>query len=85
MFDWGAQAVTSILNCGLYEALQKIQKRPWLYDGLDKWIEKLEVSSIIFYVVLKVMSIYYIVLIEIGFRKLFIIVLLCLWITVVSM
>ncbi|CAH0722692.1 unnamed protein product, partial [Brenthis ino] len=42
MFDWGAQAVTSILNCGLYEALQKIQKRPWLYDGLDKWIEKLE-------------------------------------------
>lgn len=42
MFDWGAQAVTSILNCGLYEALQKIQKRPWLYDGLDKWINKLE-------------------------------------------
>ena len=44
MFDWGAQAVTSILNCGLHEALQKIQKRPWLYDGLDKWIEKLQVS-----------------------------------------
>ncbi|CAG9575931.1 unnamed protein product [Danaus chrysippus] len=44
MFDWGAQAVTSILNCGLYEALQKIQKRPWLYDGLDKWIEKLETT-----------------------------------------
>lgn len=43
MFDWGAQAVTSILNCGLYEALDKIQKRPWLYDGLDKWLEKLEV------------------------------------------
>ncbi|XP_046974290.1 4'-phosphopantetheine phosphatase isoform X1 [Vanessa cardui] len=42
MFDWGAQAVTSILNCGLYEALQKIQKRPWLYDGLEKWIDKLE-------------------------------------------
>lgn len=42
MFDWGAQAVTSILNCGLHEALQKIQKRPWLYDGLDKWIEKLQ-------------------------------------------
>lgn len=43
MFDWGAQAVTAILNCGLYEARQKIQKRPWLYDGLDKWLEKLEV------------------------------------------
>ncbi|XP_039765752.1 4'-phosphopantetheine phosphatase [Pararge aegeria] len=42
MFDWGAQAVTSILNCGLYEALDKIQQRPWLYDGLDKWMEKLE-------------------------------------------
>ncbi|CAH1643383.1 unnamed protein product [Spodoptera littoralis] len=42
MFDWGAQAVTSILNSGLYEALEKIQKRPWLYDGLDKWLDKLE-------------------------------------------
>ncbi|CAG4923601.1 unnamed protein product [Colias eurytheme] len=42
MFDWGAQAATSILDCGLYEALQKIQKRPWLYDCFDKWIEKLE-------------------------------------------
>lgn len=44
MFDWGAQAVTAILNCGLYEARQKIQKRPWLYDGLEKWLEKLEVQ-----------------------------------------
>lgn len=43
MFDWGAQAVTAILNCGLHEARQKIQKRPWLYDGLEKWLEKLEV------------------------------------------
>ncbi|KAL4715226.1 hypothetical protein ACJJTC_007808 [Scirpophaga incertulas] len=42
MFDWGAQAVTDILDCGLYEALQKIQKRPWLFDGLDKWLDKLE-------------------------------------------
>lgn len=44
MFDWGAQAVTDILDCGLYDALQKIQTRPWLYDGLDKWLEKLEVN-----------------------------------------
>ncbi|CAH2068787.1 unnamed protein product, partial [Iphiclides podalirius] len=42
MFDWGAQAVTDILDCGLYDALQKIQNRPWLYDGLDKWLDKLE-------------------------------------------
>ncbi|KPI93421.1 PREDICTED: pantothenate kinase 4 [Papilio xuthus] len=42
MFDWGAQAVADILDCGLYGALQKIQNRPWLCDGLDKWLEKLE-------------------------------------------
>lgn len=45
MFDWGAQAVTDILDCGLKEALVKIQKRPWLFDGLEKWLEKLEVST----------------------------------------
>lgn len=43
MFDWGAQAVTDILSCGLNEALEKIQARPWLYDGFDKWLEKLKV------------------------------------------
>lgn len=42
MFDWGAQAVTSLLDSGLYEALEKIQKRPWLFDGLEKWLDKLE-------------------------------------------
>lgn len=42
MFDWGAQAVSEILDCGLNEALAKIQKRPWLFDGLEKWLEKLE-------------------------------------------
>ncbi|KOB72007.1 Pantothenate kinase 4 [Operophtera brumata] len=42
MFDWGAQAVTAILDSGLYEALEKIQQRPWLYDGLEKWLEKLQ-------------------------------------------
>lgn len=45
MFDWGAQAVTNILDLGLYEALDKIQKRPWLYDGLDKWLDKLQVRK----------------------------------------
>ncbi|CAH4036258.1 4'-phosphopantetheine phosphatase [Pieris brassicae] len=42
MFDWGAQAVTSILDSGLYEALEKIQKRPWLCDGFDLWLNKLQ-------------------------------------------
>lgn len=45
MFDWGAQAVTSILNCGLHEALEKIQQRPWLFDGLEKWFDKLQVNK----------------------------------------
>lgn len=49
MFDWGAQAITAILEqdavFGLHEALEKIQKRPWLYDGLDKWLDKLEVVT----------------------------------------
>ncbi|XP_063634451.1 4'-phosphopantetheine phosphatase [Cydia splendana] len=44
MFDCGAQAVAAILDCGLYGALQKIQNRPWLYDGLDKWLDKLETT-----------------------------------------
>ncbi|VVC95430.1 unnamed protein product [Leptidea sinapis] len=39
MFDWGAQAATSILNCGLHEALETIQQRPWLYDGLDNGVD----------------------------------------------
>lgn len=47
MFDWGAQAVASMLDSGLYEALEKIQKRPWLCDGLDKWLDKLEVGKLI--------------------------------------
>lgn len=47
MFDWGAQAVTDIIDLGIHEALQKIQKRPWLYDGLDKWLDKLEVIILI--------------------------------------
>lgn len=50
MFDWGAQAITAILEhdavFGLHEALEKIQKRPWLYDGLDKWLDKLEVQTL---------------------------------------
>lgn len=49
MFDWGATAITAILEkeavFGLQEALDKIQKRPWLFDGLEKWLDKLQVNS----------------------------------------
>lgn len=45
MFDWGAQAVTNIIQkdktFGLHAALERIQKRPWLMDDLDKWLERL--------------------------------------------
>ncbi|XP_077293741.1 4'-phosphopantetheine phosphatase isoform X2 [Arctopsyche grandis] len=46
MFDWGARAISEILetnsNFGLKEALGKIQKRPWLVDGLDRWLNRLK-------------------------------------------
>ncbi|XP_036328282.1 4'-phosphopantetheine phosphatase-like [Rhagoletis pomonella] len=45
MFDWGAQAVTSILEqdskFGLHAALDRIEKRPWLIDNLDAWLQRL--------------------------------------------
>lgn len=44
MFDWGAQAVAQILendaSFGLEEALNQIQKRPWLIDCLDQWLDR---------------------------------------------
>uniref|UniRef100_A0A6E8W1R1 4'-phosphopantetheine phosphatase n=1 Tax=Anopheles coluzzii TaxID=1518534 RepID=A0A6E8W1R1_ANOCL len=46
MFDWGAQAVTKILETnngfGLQQALDRIQKRPWLIDDLDGWLDRME-------------------------------------------
>ncbi|XP_059610654.1 4'-phosphopantetheine phosphatase [Phlebotomus argentipes] len=48
MFDWGAQAVCEILEAnssfGLNEALSYIQPRPWLIDGLDAWLARLQGS-----------------------------------------
>lgn len=45
IFDRGAQAVTQILendhSFGLHEALDRIESRPWLIDGLDDWLERL--------------------------------------------
>ncbi|XP_017794391.1 PREDICTED: pantothenate kinase 4 [Habropoda laboriosa] len=45
MFDWGAQAVATLMETtdfGFAEAQEKIPGRPWLYDNLDDWIERLE-------------------------------------------
>uniref|UniRef100_T1H6L0 4'-phosphopantetheine phosphatase n=1 Tax=Megaselia scalaris TaxID=36166 RepID=T1H6L0_MEGSC len=49
IFDWGAQAVAEILQndnkFGLNDALNKIQKRPWLFDDLDMWLKSLMSES----------------------------------------
>ncbi|KAJ8947433.1 hypothetical protein NQ318_009639 [Aromia moschata] len=46
VFDWGAKAVTDILerthHFGLAEAMMTIQKRPWFHDDLDSWIKRLK-------------------------------------------
>ncbi|XP_017887843.1 pantothenate kinase 4 [Ceratina calcarata] len=45
MFDWGAQAVATLMETtdfGFAEAQEKIPSRPWLQDDLDDWIERLE-------------------------------------------
>lgn len=50
IFDWGAMVVSQILeddkSFGLHDALKRIQKRPWLIDGLDAWLERLQVSGL---------------------------------------
>lgn len=46
MFDWGAKAVTDILETSefhLADAMNTIQKRPWFRDDLDEWISKFKV------------------------------------------
>lgn len=49
MFDWGAQAIASILeqdsNFGLHAALDRIEQRPWLMDNLDAWLDRMRVST----------------------------------------
>lgn len=45
MFDWGAQAVATLMETtdfGFAEAQAKIPGRPWLQDDLDDWIERLK-------------------------------------------
>lgn len=49
VFDWGAKAVTDILEnslkFGLLEALDTIEKRPWFIDKFDLWTKRLKVSK----------------------------------------
>ena len=49
MFDWGARAVTDILEVSvdfnLSDAMDRIEKRPWFKDDLESWIKKLQVRS----------------------------------------
>lgn len=53
IFDWGALAVAQILennqSFGLNDALKQIQPRPWLIDGFDAWLKRLEVCFIYFF------------------------------------
>lgn len=49
IFDWGALVVAQILenelSFGLANALKHIQPRPWLIDGMDGWLERIEVND----------------------------------------
>lgn len=51
IFDWGAMEVARILendlSYGMENALKQIQPRPWLIDGLDAWIERIEVRELL--------------------------------------
>ena len=44
--DWGARAITNIIlrdkTFDFTAALESIQKRPWLMDDLEKWLERLQ-------------------------------------------
>jgi hypothetical protein len=48
MFDWGAKAVTDLLDAENKNIMQfstarsKLQSRPWLIDDLDEFVQKLE-------------------------------------------
>lgn len=53
MFDWGAKAVSEIIEnnrtFGLQDALACIQSRPWLIDGFDAWLTRLKVWQLFIY------------------------------------
>lgn len=59
MFDWGAKAVTDIMEVssdfGLVQAMNTIQKRPWFRDDLDLWIIRIQVfKNILLYIFLTI-------------------------------
>ncbi|XP_005102785.1 4'-phosphopantetheine phosphatase [Aplysia californica] len=44
VFDWGAKEIREILEVqefGLQDAQAKLQKRPWLFDDFDAWLDRL--------------------------------------------
>ncbi|XP_018336511.1 pantothenate kinase 4 isoform X2 [Agrilus planipennis] len=45
VFDWGAKAVSEILektnDFGLHHAMKTVQQRPWFIDNVDVWIKNL--------------------------------------------
>ncbi|XP_059469854.1 4'-phosphopantetheine phosphatase isoform X1 [Neocloeon triangulifer] len=45
MFDWGAKEAAALMSqngFGLDEASSRLQKRPWLVDGMDCWLRRLD-------------------------------------------
>ncbi|XP_032904017.1 4'-phosphopantetheine phosphatase isoform X3 [Amblyraja radiata] len=46
VFDWGAKAVSDVLETnsafGFEEAMKRLQARPWLVDAYNDWIERLK-------------------------------------------
>lgn len=52
IFDWGALVVAQILenneSFGLDDAMKQIQPRPWLIDGFDAWLNRVEVTKLKF-------------------------------------
>lgn len=46
VFDWGAKEVRALLEgpdqFGFNEAMEQLQRRPWLVDCLDDWVQRLK-------------------------------------------
>ena len=45
-FDWGAKEITTLLegpyNFGFHDALNKLESRPWLIDGVEQWMNRIK-------------------------------------------
>uniref|UniRef100_A0A0A9Y795 4'-phosphopantetheine phosphatase n=1 Tax=Lygus hesperus TaxID=30085 RepID=A0A0A9Y795_LYGHE len=45
LFDWGSTEASALISSGKFgykEAADTLPSRPWLYDDLDKWIERMD-------------------------------------------